>query len=221
MLLSKQIAFLIMATISRGILGGFKGSVANVVGSSWKGIATMKSKPLSVANPRTAGQVGQRTKFTEAVKLAKYGLGNYVKPLWDRFAVKQSGYNAFVQKNIAFISDTGVVDYGQLNASVGTLGGLSELEMSVNFLTNLITLSWSDDSGTGNKLATDEVYVLVIAKNNAGGFGLSNIANRADEGAIIDWSSLMEDTNQVYVYVSCRRSDGTIVSNSQYLTAAE
>jgi len=30
-----------MGTIKRGILGGFSGKVANVVGTSWKGIALL------------------------------------------------------------------------------------------------------------------------------------------------------------------------------------
>ncbi len=40
-----------MGIIKRGILGGFSNKVANVVGSSWKGINTMRALPLSVANP--------------------------------------------------------------------------------------------------------------------------------------------------------------------------
>ena len=45
-----------MGTIKRGILGGFKNKVGSVIGSSWKGIDTMRSMPLSVANPNTAKQ---------------------------------------------------------------------------------------------------------------------------------------------------------------------
>ena len=89
-----------MAVIKRGILGGFSGSVGNIVGSSWKGIATMKAKPLSVANPQTAGQTAQRTKFAGIVALASQFLVSIVKPLWDRFAQGESGYNAFVKENI-------------------------------------------------------------------------------------------------------------------------
>ena len=46
-----------MAKVRQGILGGFRGRVGNIVGTGWKGIAVMKSLPLTVANPRTAGQV--------------------------------------------------------------------------------------------------------------------------------------------------------------------
>src|SRR5690606_24034661 len=53
----------IMGRIKRGILGGFSGKVANVVGSSWRGISYIKALPQSVANPRTPKQLNQRAKF--------------------------------------------------------------------------------------------------------------------------------------------------------------
>lgn len=56
-----------MGVISQGILGGVSGKVGNVVGASWKGIDYLRIKPSNVANPRTEGQVSQRTKF--ALKL--------------------------------------------------------------------------------------------------------------------------------------------------------
>ena len=54
-----------MGKIKHGILGGFKGTVGTVIGSSWNGIAYMKGKPQSVKNPRTDAQVQQRNFFKE------------------------------------------------------------------------------------------------------------------------------------------------------------
>ena len=54
-----------MGKINQGILGGFKGTVGTVIGSSWNGIAYMKGKPQSVKNPRTDAQVQQRNFFKE------------------------------------------------------------------------------------------------------------------------------------------------------------
>ena len=54
-----------MGKIKQGILGGFKGTVGTVVGSSWNGVAYMKGKPQSVKNPRTDAQVQQRNFFKE------------------------------------------------------------------------------------------------------------------------------------------------------------
>ena len=92
-----------MAIIKQGILGGFSGKIGNIVGSSWKGIAIMKTKPLSVANPKTAAQVAQRTAFSESVTIATQILADVIKPLWDRFSERKSGYNGFIQYNIGNI----------------------------------------------------------------------------------------------------------------------
>ena len=54
-----------MGKIKQGILGGFKGKVGTVIGSSWNGIAYMKGLPQSVRNPRTDAQVQQRNFFKE------------------------------------------------------------------------------------------------------------------------------------------------------------
>ena len=52
-----------MGVIKQGILGGFQNKVGAVIGSNWKGIATMRSRPISVANPRTGKQVAVRSEF--------------------------------------------------------------------------------------------------------------------------------------------------------------
>ena len=58
-----------MGKIKQGILGGFKGTVGTVIGSSWNGIAYMKGKPQSVRNPRTDKQTAQRIFFKEVQSL--------------------------------------------------------------------------------------------------------------------------------------------------------
>ena len=59
-----------MGIIWQGILGGVSGRVGNVIGSSWEGIPVLKSRPLSVANPRTTQQVHYRDRLTKLVAIA-------------------------------------------------------------------------------------------------------------------------------------------------------
>lgn len=111
-----------MGKIKQGILGGFSGKVANVVGSSWKGIAVMKSLPLSVANPRTSAQILQRERFSNLVILAASILTSVVKPLWDRFAQKMSGFNDFVKSNFDnFIGETSEIYFPGIAISKGKM----------------------------------------------------------------------------------------------------
>lgn len=57
-----------MGIIKQGITGGFSGNVGNVIGGSWKGIAYMRIRPVSVANPQTDLQMDQRSKFAVTIK---------------------------------------------------------------------------------------------------------------------------------------------------------
>ena len=61
-----------MGVIKQGILGGFQNKVGAVIGSNWKGIATMRSRPISVANPRTGKQVSVRSEFSTLVKISSF-----------------------------------------------------------------------------------------------------------------------------------------------------
>lgn len=88
-----------MGKIEQGILGGVSGRVGSVVGASWKGVPTIRVYQPNVSNPRTAAQTTQRTAFSGITKIASSLLTPLIKSFWDRFAVKQSGYNAFIAAN--------------------------------------------------------------------------------------------------------------------------
>lgn len=207
-----------MGTITRGILGGFAGKVANVVGSSWKGIAVIKSLPLSVANPRSAGQVNQRTKFAAVVLVAKQLLGSIVKPMWDRFAQKESGYNAFVSANINAFNDAGEIYPPSLKTSVGSLLGIDTPVITLNATAQVLSGTFIDNSGEGNALGTDTLCVALITPDNnkAVGWELTTTRSNGSFGLLPVEGIFAGD---VYaVYLSFKRADGSLVSNSMYVS---
>jgi hypothetical protein len=57
-----------MGTIVKGILGGFSGKVGTVVGSTWKGLAVMKSVPGPRKGSPTLLQLEQQARFTLMIK---------------------------------------------------------------------------------------------------------------------------------------------------------
>ena len=203
-----------MGVIKRGILGGFSGSVANVVGSSWKGIAVIKSKPLSVANPKTAGQVNQRTKFSACSLFARNILASVVKPLWDRFAQRMSGYNAFIKENIDNFNTSGVAILPQLVFSVGSLTASEDFEVACSNGSTDAYCSWTDNSGTGTALATDDVYLVIIdAVTDEVMVSAADVTRDADHTTItMDTAAVTGES--VYGYISFRSADGYKVSTS-------
>lgn len=205
-----------MGVIKQGILGGFSGSVGNVVGSSWKGIAVMKSKPLSVANPKSSGQVAQRGKFGMVVFFASFLLSSFIRPLWDRFSSKMSGYNSFVQSNIMNFDSTGILIPEGLSLSIGKIGVTPIKALTGSNASKSILITWDDDSGADFKLSTDECYIFVTNADMTK-FGVSPAeVTRVDEAVTITLNENALTAEVYYCYMSFRRVDGTLVSTSSY-----
>lgn len=202
-----------MGVIRRGILGGFSGKVANVVGSSWKGIATLKSLPLSVANPNTAGQVVQRTRMTNVVAFAKAILVGIIKPLNDRFASGQSGFNLFVSRNIALFDDPNPLPVSDLIVSEGTVTPALGFSVVADVSLGTAVGSWPDNTGSGNALAGDVAFIFHYnVQRNTFSEVTSAIRSAESASANIPENSTAGDT--VISYISFRRADGSQVSNS-------
>lgn len=206
------------AVIRRGILGGFSNKIGNIVGTSWKGIAVMKSLPLSVANPRTTAQVTQRSRFTTASKFGSILLADIVKPLWDRFAQEESGFNAFVQTNQAIMSD-GLID--STDIFVISKGKMSAVEPTgANFTSpaDTIVITWPTTLPDQYAAATDRAYVVVYAEGEYLVKGYASVAARSAGTATVTFSTTLEPP-LIHVYLAFKRVDGTVVSNTGYLQA--
>lgn len=210
-----------MGKIAQGILGGVSGKVGSVIGTSWKGINALRSMPLSVANPRTVGQVNQRNKLRYMVVLAQAWLGILIKPLWDRFAQKQSGYNAFVSANISNVgtSGTSLIDYSLLTLSRGKLGITEPTASSVSPGDPSIDVTW-DPSPVGQQQATDIAFIGVIVQTNDGDLFSSASGVDRDSGASGCPLPPTQSGNIVHVYLSFRSTDGRNVSNTGYVSVS-
>ena len=201
-----------MGIIKRGILGGFSNKVGNVVGSSWKGIATMRVLPLSVANPRTASQVAVRTAFSKITALASAGLTGFVKPLNDRFAVRMSGYNRFIQLNTNAFDASGDFVPENLVISQGRLGETPITEVTIN-LGSGVVVKWSPTPSGALQLSTDLAYAVVVSENGE----LLGVSSAEQDRAVGDVSITAPDvTEDSVIYLAFLRSDGTEVSTSTY-----
>lgn len=205
-----------MAIISRGILGGFKGKVANVVGTSWKGRAVMKSLPLSVANPRSSGQVAQRTKFAWCTSVASGLLSGWIRPLWNPFAGDVSGYNKFVSVNTPLLISNPIIDIPNLKLSVGSVTPIDATNASADIVAGdpEIIVLW-DNGLVGNQLATDKVYIAVLDSSNGDVLGVSSGSSVVGDGqALFQLNREMQLTENIRIFFCVRRLDGSAVSNS-------
>lgn len=154
-----------MAIIKQGILGGFKGKVGNVTGTSWKGRAVMKSRPLSVANPRTVAQIEQRTKLKDCTLFASNYLNTVIKPIWDKVSGNVSGFNAFCSTNIPKTNTTQNVFFATYELSRGRLNAITNATYDVS--ATEFKLKGNYEFGRYGK-ETDAISVVAIAYDPAG-----------------------------------------------------
>lgn len=124
-----------MGTIKQGILGGFSGKVGTVIGSSWKGISYMRGRAQSVKNPRTEGQVEQRSKFALTLDFLK-PITAYVRTGYKTYASKQTAFNAamsYIVKNaVSGAFPNYALDFSRVLVSRGSLTQPSSPNVSMS-----------------------------------------------------------------------------------------
>lgn len=204
-----------MAIIPQGILGGVKNKIGAVVGSSWKGIPVLKSKPLSVANPRTAGQISQRDAFKLASEIGSSILASWIKPFWDRSASKMSGYNAWLRANVGFMAGGVISDYNDLIMSNGKLSPAVSIALAADDSSNAITIT--PTAGTLNQFSAASDIAQAVYFNASKGYWIvsANLGARsAAPYSIAD--AAMQTGDEIDLWLAYKRSDLTYVSPSVF-----
>ena len=136
-----------MAVPQNTLIGKTKQSVGNATFTTWKGINVLKSKPVSVANPRTQGQVNQRTMMANFVKLYRENAAIF-NAGFRQLAVKQSAYNAASSANLKNASinnqDSPVLaDPSILEVAKGSLYPAPITGVVTDRSSNAIVINWS------------------------------------------------------------------------------
>jgi hypothetical protein len=206
-----------MGTIKKGILGGFSGKVGTVVGGSWKGIAYMRSLPQKVKNPRTDGQVSQRTKFALTLSLLQ-PMTALLRTGWKLYAHKQSPFNAAMSYTLANAISGAYPDYeidpSKVLVSRGALPTVTNTFLS--FDDGKVEFQWEDNSGVNSAKATDKALIAIL--NLAKGEAITDTAGAARTDCVqqvvvpAEWSG-----DEVHAYMGFISEDGKEVANSVYL----
>ena len=206
-----------MGTIKQGILGGFSGKVGTVIGSSWKGISYMRGRAQNVKNPRTEGQMEQRSKFSLTLEFLK-PITAYIRTGYKMYANKQTAFNAamsYIVKNaVSGIYPNYMLDFSQVLVSRGTL--TQPLNANATMSAGKVSVSWTDNSGQGDAQPIDVAMPLAFNTDKGEAVFSTNSATRADQLAEltfpVDW---VGDTVEIYIgFIS---ADGINVANSLYL----
>lgn len=201
-----------MGKIKRGILGGFQGKVANVIGQGWKGIDVMRSMPISVANPRTPAQTANRTKFSDLVEVSKAIGSAYLRKTFDKQAIRKTTFNAFVAANMK-AQDT----YPTWKKKAFVLAGEYADAAGYNFnpQTNLptgtVTIDFDSVTNAYGFIDTDKVSACIINVDSSNTLRTSVVIETAEwsEGTIsLKVTNLVSLENCSICLVVSKQSDG-------------
>jgi hypothetical protein len=209
-----------MGKFNQGILGGFSGKVGTVVGSSWKGIAYMRSVAQSVRNPRTPAQMEQRAKFKLLVNFLS-DVTEFVRVGYGALAVKQTAQNAAFKYNyrnaLSGEGESLKIDYSKVRVSQGNLPGAESGDVS--HAGDKISLTWSANMG-GNASSGDKVMMLVYNPAKRDALVMTDGDVSRMDGSH-EWSYPDEwKGDRAEAYIAFRSAEGD-VSNSFYLGSVE
>jgi len=151
-----------MGTFEKGYLGGFSGKVGTAVGSSWKNLSVLRSRP-----PRK--RRGQPTDL-QLERQAKFALiTSFLQPLTDLLnqtynksaAANMSGFNKAFSVNseaITGVYPAFVVDYPKVLLSKGSLPNATA-PSAASTVAGKLAFTWIDNSGISNALISDLAFV--------------------------------------------------------------
>ena len=207
-----------MGKINQGILGGVSGQVGNVIGGTWKGIDYLRIKPSSVANPRTEGQVDQRSKFSTVLQFLQ-PMTDFLRVGFKLYANRMTQFNAAMSYNLNN-AVTGaypnfMIDYASALVTRGNLTGAAN-GAATSQSAGSVEVTWTDNSGSGSAQTTDKALIVLL--NTTRGEAVFTTAGplRSDATATIPVPSEYSGED-VEVFLGFVSDAGTKVANSVYL----
>jgi len=209
-----------MAIVQNPITGRTKKKFGSAVFSKQFGKNTMRTKPIEVRNPKTLGQKQQRSKFSLMVELSRMFMG-FIRIGFKQVATGMSQFNVFMKSNIS-TAITGVyptfsIDFAHLLVSKGTLTG-ADGEAAAAVAGHKVDITWVDNSGNGDALATDNAMGLIINYTKKAIMQDSTTKTRADEALSFTVPATWIG-DEVHAYLSFKTPLSNKVADSKFMAS--
>ena len=157
-----------MAIVQNPITGRTKKKFGTAVFSKQFGKNTMRTKPMDVKNPKTVGQVKQRTKFSTVVELVRQVLP-LINEVYAGSLKNMSPFNKVTSINVknAFVGDPPELDHTKI-----VLCDFEGSTVSSVLLTGqpdqVMDITWDPDTYEQEELDTPLTFVLFNCTSNLG-----------------------------------------------------
>ncbi|MFA5972626.1 MAG: DUF6266 family protein [Lentimicrobiaceae bacterium] len=157
-----------MAIVQNPITGRTRKKFGTAVFSKHYESNTMRSKPIQVANPRTEGQVRQRSKFAQTVDLIRQVLP-VVNDAYSNSLKNMSPFNKIVSLNVKniFAEGTNEIDYTKVQFCDNAGSNVRNVELTCED-DQVVSFIW--EPNTINQAELDEPVSIILVnciKNKA------------------------------------------------------
>ncbi len=157
-----------MAIVQNPITGRTKNKFGTAVFSKNFGKNTMRSKPMDVKNPKTAGQVKQRTKFKTVVELIRQVLP-LINEVYAGSLKKMSPFNKVTSINVktAFVGEPPVLDHTKVVLCDFTGSSVDNVTLTGQ-AAQVMDITWDPGTTKQKELDAPLTFVLFNCGTNEG-----------------------------------------------------
>ncbi len=155
-----------MAIVQNPITGRSRKKFGTAVFSKQYGKNTMRAKPLDVKNPKTAGQVKQRTKFTIVVDMIRQVLP-LINEVYAGSLKKMSPYNKVTSINVktAFVGEPPVLDHTKVQLCDFNGSSVRNVTL-IGQPSQVMDITWDPDTSKQEELDEPLTFVLFNCGTN-------------------------------------------------------
>jgi len=178
-----------MSVVQNPFIGRARQKAGGMVFSTWKGINVLKTKPLTVANPKTDKQLMRRSALSQIVAIAR-AITAAINLGFKEQAVQKSAFNAFTGYNLrnAFnytTPPTAAIQETNLLVSQGTITSQPMTSIVIDKSENEAQLQWDEQSAQPGQSASDIVATVFhnVTKNKW--YAFASDTPRSDGAATI------------------------------------
>jgi len=205
-----------MAKFGQGILGSLKGKIGPVIGSSWRGISYLKSKPLRKKNAGSIKQQQQRKKFGMVLRFTR-PMSSLLNKVFITGAQNMTGVNAAT----SFIINTAIkgdfpnysIDYSLVKIARGNLPNV--VIPAATVVNHSLSITWVNNTGIGKSKDNDRAVILIYCPSQNTAIHNDTIATRGTQLLQIDIGHFRGE--EVHVYLSFLSQDMKDAADSVYL----
>ncbi|MBF6597207.1 MAG: hypothetical protein ITF98_03175 [Fermentimonas sp.] len=203
-----------MARLKTGINGDLTGKVGTVVGAKWRDIYYIRSLPTKKNNPRTKGQVRQRSKLSVTMEFLK-SITPYIRIGYKEYSTgRLTAFNAATSYNIKNATTENnnkiELDFSKVLVTRGSL--ITAPDIKSEIVNGQLHFSW-DTALKENARSNDLVMLLAYSQTKKEAIYNICVAQRSHSTAQMRLPSAWHE-DIIHSYISFRSADGELVSDS-------